>query len=219
MGSIPGTVTHRSGLSLTSQIGNSRLNLRLAMWKWLQQIGLLGSGLPSLSGARQATPASQRSAEAPSPTHGPTNGHSEESGTVAGTGREFPTDERTNEQWVAAFRCHDLSAIVALRERLTTGLFAALRRAASKRRIPHRTEALAEDAVREATDEILDDPEVFWNEGTSEEGKEEASSERKFTTWAQKIAVHIAFTKLRREDGPLSVASDEKTPPFVKPRV
>jgi hypothetical protein len=78
-------------------------------------------------------------------------------------------------------------------------LVAALRRAASKRRIPQRTEALAEEAARKATGLILDDPEAFWEESVFYDAKKEGEfGERKFTTWAQKIAVHVAFSKLRR---------------------
>lgn len=128
-------------------------------------------------------------------------------------GRDLDRKERSNGEWLAALRDCDPEAITVLRDRLTRGLLAALRRASFRRRGPRRTEALAEKAVREAISKILADLEAFRNRtatagresdrGGEEEtakGPEKAVYESQFTTWAQKIAVHVAFTKLRRSD-------------------
>jgi len=129
------------------------------------------------------------------------------------TGREEDPEreERSNREWLAALRNCDPEAIEALRERLTRGLLAALRRASFRRRVPRRTEALAKKSAREAISTILADLEAFRNraapaagergqrgENGAEKGPEKAVYESQFTTWAQKIAVHVAFTKLRR---------------------
>jgi len=120
-------------------------------------------------------------------------------------------EERSNREWLAALRDCDPEAIWALRNRLTRGLLAALRRASFRRRVPRRTEALAKKSAREAISTILADLEAFRNrtapagdergrkgESGTEKGPEKAVYESRFTTWAQKIAVHVAFTKLRR---------------------
>lgn len=120
-------------------------------------------------------------------------------------------EEPSNREWLAALRDCDPEAIWALRNRLTRGLLVALRRASFRRRVPRRTEALAKKSAREAISTILADLEAFRNrtapaggergrrgEDGAEKGPEKAVYESRFTTWAQKIAVHVAFTKLRR---------------------
>lgn len=113
-------------------------------------------------------------------------------------------EERSNREWLAALRDCDPEAIWALRDRLTRGLLAALRRASFRRRVPRRTEALAEKAAREAIDKILANPEAFRNRNPVVGGESDrrqngdSTYEDRFTTWAQKIAVHAAFAKLRR---------------------
>lgn len=126
-------------------------------------------------------------------------------------GQDPERKERSNGEWLAALRDCDPEAITALRDRLTRGLLAALRRASFRRRVPRRTEALAKKAAREAISTILADLEAFRNKtapaghergrrekGGAEKGPEKTVYESQFTTWAQKIAVHVAFTKLRR---------------------
>ncbi|MGC9521701.1 MAG: RNA polymerase sigma factor [Anaerolineae bacterium] len=91
------------------------------------------------------------------------------------------TAERTNEGWL-----HDLGgtpdprALEDLRDRLVRGL-----RYALKQRYDV-TEADLEDFVQEALVKILDNLDTFRGES-------------KFTTWAQKIAVRVAFSELRRK--------------------
>lgn len=91
------------------------------------------------------------------------------------------TNERTNEAWL-----RDLGdepspqALADLRERLLYGL-----RYALKQRY-HVTELDLEDFVQEALVKILDNLDTFRGES-------------KFTTWAQKIAVRVAFSELRRK--------------------
>jgi len=101
-----------------------------------------------------------------------------------------PDQTWSDDQWLAALRERDEDAIRSLQKRLADGLLAALKRASFQRRVPRRTEALAEEAAQEAVERIserLDD----YQESLK-------NRERRFTTWAQKIAVHVAFSKLRR---------------------
>jgi len=107
----------------------------------------------------------------------------------------------SNEEWLGALRDCDPQMIKALRDRLARGLLAALERASLRRKVPYRTKALAREAAREALEKILGDLDAFQK-------REESISEgdvdqRQFTTWAQKIAVHTAFTKVRQEGPPL----------------
>jgi RNA polymerase sigma-70 factor (ECF subfamily) len=120
-------------------------------------------------------------------------------------------NERTNEEWIA-----DLSgegparadAIVDLRELLFNGL---------RRALYHKVDvygsdldALVDDFVQDATLKILDNVETF--EGRS-----------RFTTWAYKIAINVAYSELRRKrwrdrslDGMLETDDGgEYTPSFV----
>lgn len=90
--------------------------------------------------------------------------------------------DRTNEEWLT-----DLSgpnqeqAIVDLREILIRGLQYSL-----SSRTRGDIEALVEDFVQEALIKILDNLDTFRGES-------------KLTTWAQKIAIRVAYTELRRK--------------------
>jgi RNA polymerase sigma-70 factor (ECF subfamily) len=89
--------------------------------------------------------------------------------------------DRTNTEWVEALR-HPPSetALADLREHLTRGLKATL-----ASRVGQDLDLLVDDFAQEALLKIL-------------EGLESFRGESRFTTWAQKIAVHVAFTELRR---------------------
>lgn len=87
---------------------------------------------------------------------------------------------RTNQQWVAELRGPQREeALADLRAVLVRGLGAAL---ASRSDV---SLAAVEDFAQEALVKILDNLDSF-------------RSESRFTTWAQKIAVRVAFTELRR---------------------
>ncbi|MEL6704144.1 MAG: sigma factor, partial [Bacteroidota bacterium] len=89
----------------------------------------------------------------------------------------------SNEEWLAALdddRRRD-AALAALRPILVRGL-----RAALARRVPAQAHALAEDFAQEALLQILDKRDTFRGDA-------------RFTTWAQKIAVRLALSELRRK--------------------
>ena len=88
--------------------------------------------------------------------------------------------ERTNQEWLAALRGprHD-KALADLRALLVRGLGYAL---AGR---PGVDDSALEDFAQEALLKIL-------------AGLDSFRGESRFTTWAQKIAVHVAFTELRR---------------------
>ncbi|MGD2104349.1 MAG: sigma-70 family RNA polymerase sigma factor [Anaerolineae bacterium] len=91
--------------------------------------------------------------------------------------------ERTNAEWLAALSGPDparAAALADLRERVVRGLGYAM---ADR---PDVTEAHIEGFVQDALIKILDNLESFRGES-------------RFTTWAQKVAVHEAFTELRRK--------------------
>ncbi len=89
--------------------------------------------------------------------------------------------ERSNEEWLQALQGSPRpQALDDLRDRLLRGL-----RYALKQRY-HITESDLEDFVQEALVKILDNLDTFRGES-------------KFTTWAQKIAVRVAFSELRRK--------------------
>ena len=93
-----------------------------------------------------------------------------------------PGSLTTNEAWLEALRGPDRDAALGqLRAILVRGLQAAL-----AHRVPGHAEALAEDFAQEALIKILDSLDTFRGES-------------RFTTWAQKIAVRLAFTELRRK--------------------
>ncbi len=91
--------------------------------------------------------------------------------------------ERTNEEWLAELAepgPEREEALADLRAQLVRGLGYAM---ADR---PDVTEAHIEGFVQEALLKILDNLDAFRGES-------------RFTTWAQKIAVHEAFTELRRK--------------------
>ncbi len=91
-------------------------------------------------------------------------------------------EERTNKQWICALRGPERDeAITDLRALLVRGLRSALdwQRGVS--------DAAIEDFVQEALIKILDNLDSFRGES-------------RFTTWAQKITVRVAFTELRRKE-------------------
>lgn len=90
-------------------------------------------------------------------------------------------NQRTNEEWVKALQ-EPVSddALVDLRQILVRGL-----RAALASRIDTDLESNVEDFVQDALLKILKSVDTFRGES-------------RFTTWAQKVAIHVAFTELRR---------------------
>ena len=89
---------------------------------------------------------------------------------------------RTNEEWLSDLRGDDKDqAIADLRHLLKRGLIYAL-----ASRIKTDLEHQVEDFVQDAILRILDKMDTFRGES-------------KFTTWAQKIAVRVAFTEMRRK--------------------
>lgn len=90
-------------------------------------------------------------------------------------------DERTNEQWLVALNGPEQNrALADLRGVLVRGL-----RAALKSRPEGVSEATIEDFAQEALVKILSNLDSYRKES-------------RFTTWARKIAVNLAFTELRR---------------------
>jgi RNA polymerase sigma-70 factor (ECF subfamily) len=90
--------------------------------------------------------------------------------------------ERTNEQWLSDLQVENKDqAITDLRKQLKRGLIYAL-----SNRIKSDLEHQVEDFVQDAILRILDKLDTFRGES-------------KFTTWAQKVAVRVAFTELRRK--------------------
>ncbi len=89
---------------------------------------------------------------------------------------------RTNEQWLTDLTSETSEeAIADLREMLVRGLQYTL-----SRRIDDKLDVLVEDFAQEALLKILDKLDTFRGES-------------QFTTWAQKIAVRVAYTELRRK--------------------
>ncbi len=94
--------------------------------------------------------------------------------------RSMPKKERTNEEWLAELRPPPRDrALADLRVLLVRGLGAALR---SRR-------GFSREAVEDFAQEAL--VKVLGNLGSFR-------GESRFTTWAQKIAVRVALTELRR---------------------
>ncbi|HUF38404.1 MAG TPA: sigma-70 family RNA polymerase sigma factor [Anaerolineales bacterium] len=90
-------------------------------------------------------------------------------------------EQRSNEAWLADLRGPDSAfAIEDLREIVLRGL-----RAALAARIRRDLDFVVEDFVQEALLKILDNVDSFRGES-------------KFTTWALKIAIHVAYSELRR---------------------
>jgi len=89
---------------------------------------------------------------------------------------------RTNSEWLNDLQGPDRDAAIAdLRAILVRGLTFAL-----ASRIQTDLDVLVEDFVQDAVLRILDKLDTFRGES-------------RFTTWAQKIAVRVAFTELRRQ--------------------
>lgn len=89
---------------------------------------------------------------------------------------------RTNEEWLNDLRGeHKDDAIADLRKILKKGLIYSL-----SSRIKTDLEAKVEDFVQDSVLRILDKMDTFRGES-------------KFTTWAQKVAVRVAFTEMRRQ--------------------
>lgn len=100
---------------------------------------------------------------------------------AAGRERTAPAIRHTDEQWLVALSGPEQDKMLAyLREVLVRGL-----RAALKRRPEGICEADIEDFAQEALVKILHNLDSYRGES-------------RFTTWAQKIALHSAFTELRR---------------------
>lgn len=89
--------------------------------------------------------------------------------------------ERNNQEWLADLRGPDSAeAIEDLRTILLRGL-----RASLGSKIRRDLDFVVEDFVQDALLKILDNVHTFRGES-------------KFTTWALKIAIHVAYTELRR---------------------
>jgi RNA polymerase sigma-70 factor (ECF subfamily) len=89
--------------------------------------------------------------------------------------------QRTNQEWLEQLRDPlDEAALADLREILLRGL-----RASLSNRINTDLDAITEDFVQDALLKILKSLETFRGES-------------RFTTWAQKVAIHVAYTELRR---------------------
>jgi len=89
---------------------------------------------------------------------------------------------RTNEEWLSDLRGENQDqAIGDLTKVLKRGLIYAL-----SSRIQTDLEAQVDDFVQDAVLRILDKMDTFRGES-------------KFTTWAQKVAVRVAFTEMRRQ--------------------
>jgi RNA polymerase sigma-70 factor (ECF subfamily) len=90
-------------------------------------------------------------------------------------------DRRSNQEWLTALRGPDQAqALEELRLKLGRGLSAAL-----AGRIAAEYETVIEDFVQEALLKILNNLDTFRGES-------------QFLTWAQKIALRVAFSELRR---------------------
>ena len=90
--------------------------------------------------------------------------------------------DRTNSEWITALSGPDPGEAI---EDLRTTLMRGLRFALSSR-VRGDLDVLVEDFVQDALVRILDKLDTFRGES-------------RFTTWAQKITVRIAFSELRRQ--------------------
>lgn len=91
------------------------------------------------------------------------------------------SQQRTNAEWLDQLANPiDNEALEDLRKILLRGL-----RASLSNKIHTDLDAVTEDFVQDALLKILDNLETFRGES-------------RFTTWAQKIAIHVAYTELRR---------------------
>ena len=112
---------------------------------------------------------------------------------------------RTNENWLDALRpVPEPEALEELRSILMRGL-----RASLAGRVDGDVEALSEDFAQEALLKILNSLGTFRGES-------------RFTTWAQKIAIHIALSELRRrrwKDIPLQTFTENADGEELTPAV
>lgn len=88
---------------------------------------------------------------------------------------------RDNQAWLADLRASSPEAIADLRAALLRGL-----RAALAGRVDGDLEAISEDFVQEALLKVISSLDSFRGES-------------RFLTWAQKIAIHVALSDLRRK--------------------
>lgn len=99
------------------------------------------------------------------------------------------SQERTNEEWVLHLRDNALqaAALVDLRERLQRSIFYYLSQERSDLRglATNELEEMAQDLAQDATLRVLENLDYFRGES-------------RFTTWANKIAIRIAISDLRR---------------------
>jgi RNA polymerase sigma-70 factor, ECF subfamily len=108
-------------------------------------------------------------------------------------------EDRTNEAWLRALSGTQQSAALDdLRERLLTGLRYALKQRYGV------TESDLEDFVQEALVKILANLDSFRGES-------------KFMTWAQKIAIRVAFSELRRKRWE-NISLQDMAPAWVSPQ-
>lgn len=116
------------------------------------------------------------------------------------------SQQRTNEEWLEQLSDPmSNEALEDLRAILLRGL-----RASLSNKIRTDLDAITEDFVQDALLKILDNLETFRGES-------------RFTTWAQKIAIHVAYTELRRrrwkdvslQDMTTTDEGDEYTPAFM----
>ena len=117
------------------------------------------------------------------------------------------SQQRTNEEWLEQLSDPiSNEALEDLRTILLRGL-----RASLSNKIRTDLDAITEDFVQDALLKILDNLETFRGES-------------RFTTWAQKIAIHVAYTELRRrrwkdvslQEMTTTDEGDEYTPSFMK---
>lgn len=97
------------------------------------------------------------------------------------------TEDRTNEQWLADLRSRDAAALADLRAHVRRSILYYLSRERSDLRdlSGQELEQMADDLAQDATIRVMDNLENFRGES-------------KFTTWANRIAVRIAISDLRR---------------------
>lgn len=116
--------------------------------------------------------------------------------------RPPPRSDRSNEEWLADLAAGGETTEAALRD-LRPVLLRALQITLAPR-VDRGADALAEDLVQEALLHVRDRLDQFRGDA-------------RFTTWAQKVAVRIAFSELRRkrwEDVPLdAVVADPPSAP------
>lgn len=98
--------------------------------------------------------------------------------------RRRPRPERSNEEWLAALQSDGPEAEAALAD-LRPTLLTALR-LTLRPRVDRGADALAEDLVQDALLHVRDRLDQFRGDA-------------RFTTWAQKVAVRLALSELRRK--------------------